>query len=179
MSALMKTSVFVALLLLARTATAADELAAGKIKSMDADSKKFVVTDSAGKDSTFTFADKYMVNRGGNESKGELNVGDAVLIHFDKGLVNWSAKYILVQEGESMNWAMNHGNFKGYDSTTKHLTFTNPEGGEVKVALGNAAVQLNFEKADVSELKIGDHVLVINDGQGKPDSLKFLIAERD
>jgi hypothetical protein len=51
----------VAVAFLAAPAVAADAIATGKIKSVNADKKEFVLTDSAGKDSTFKLADGVVV----------------------------------------------------------------------------------------------------------------------
>jgi hypothetical protein len=108
-------SAVVGIIFLASPAIAADGIAAGKIKSIDADKKAFVVTDAAGRDNTFKLGDNVMINRGGKESKNNLNAGDPVNICYDKGVLNWTANYILVQEGDSKNCALMHGTFKGYD----------------------------------------------------------------
>ena len=180
MKTALKIGAVAVMMLLARTATGADDLAAGKVKSVDAENKKFVLTDpTAGKEWTFKFGDKFLINRGGQESQGDLKVNDAVLIHYDKGVVNWTAKYIVVQEGDSMHWTMAHGAFKGYDSASKELTFTDAEGKDMKYAMGDAAVRLNYEKSTIGDIKIGDHVLAVLETGGERPMVKFLIAERE
>ena len=179
MKTVLKFGALLAMALIVQTASAADDLAAGKVKSVDADAKKFVLTDPAGtKDWTFGFGDKCVTNRGGQEGKGDLKVGDAVFVHYDKGVVNWTAKYILVQEGDAMTWTMAHGSFKGYDAAKKQFTFTDPNGTDVSYAVGDGAIRLNNKKAEIGELKIGDHVLVIMAPATNGGTLKHLIAER-
>ena len=56
-------SAALAIALLASTAAAADAVTSGKVKSIDADNKTFVLTDSADKDHTFHLGDKLVINR--------------------------------------------------------------------------------------------------------------------
>ncbi|MCE9554280.1 MAG: hypothetical protein K8T91_13015 [Planctomycetes bacterium] len=179
MKTALKIGAMVAVMFLARAASAADDIAAGKVKGVDADKQQFVLTDAAGKEWTFKFGDKFVVNRGGQESQGALKPGDAILVHYDNGVINRSAKYILVQEGDSMHWTMAHGNFKGYDAGTKQFTFTDPNGKDFSYPMGDAAVKLNHEKSTINDIKIGDHVLAVMDATGNPASLKLLCAHRD
>ena len=71
---------------LAGTAVAADAIAAGKVKAINADKKEFVLTDSAGKDWTIKLGDNVIINRGGKESQSDLKAGDPVNVCYDKGL---------------------------------------------------------------------------------------------
>src|SRR5947209_13922414 len=87
--------------LLAGSAAAADTLAAGTVKSVNAEKKQFVLTDGAEKDFTVQFADNVVINRGGKEGSSDLKTGDAVSICYDKGVLTWTAHYILVKEGET------------------------------------------------------------------------------
>jgi hypothetical protein len=179
MKTALKIGAVLAVMFLARSANAADDIAVGKVKSVDAENQQFVLTDNAGKEWTFKLGDKFVVNRGGQESQGALKAGDAILVHYDSGVVNRSAKYVLVQEGDSMHWTMAHGNFKSFDAGTKHFTFTDPNGKDYTYPMGNATVSLNHEKSTINEIKIGDHVLALLDATGNPAILKFLIVERD
>lgn len=171
-------SAVVAVVFLAAPAVAADAIAAGKIKSVNADKKELVLTDSAGKDFTFKLADNVMVNRGGKESKSDLNAGDAVNICYDKGVLTWTAHYILVQEGDSKNCALVHGTFKGYDADKKQFSFTDENGKDGTFAMNGAKVRLNREDSKVEDIKIGDRTLAIVETTGDKTSLKCLMVER-
>src|SRR4051812_34583819 len=99
----------VAVVLLAGPLAAADVVSAGKVKSINADKKEFVLTDAAGKDAAYKFGDTVVINNGGKETKSDLKVGDMVNVCYDKGLLTWTAHYILVQEGDSKNWELVRG----------------------------------------------------------------------
>jgi hypothetical protein len=163
---------------MAAPAMAADALAAGKIKSINADKKDFVLTDSAGKDHTFKLGDKLVVNRAGKETKSDLNAGDAVNVCFDKGVLTWTAHYILVQEGDSKNLGLAHGTFKSYDAPKKEFSFTDETGKDWTYAMGNAKVRLNNADSKVEDMKIGDKILAIVETIGDKATLKSLMVER-
>jgi Cu/Ag efflux protein CusF len=167
-----------AVVLLAGTAAAADTVSGGKIKSINADNKTFVLTDSAGKDFTLTLADNAVINRAGAESKGNLKAGDAINVCYDKGLVTWTAHYILVQEGKSLNDELIRGSVKGYDADKKELSFTNEEKKDSIYSLGRAMVRFNMEDAKIDGVKIGDHaLLIVNTVDGKP-TLRSVMVDR-
>src|SRR5213080_1385513 len=108
-----------AVALLAGTASASDTVAGGKVKSINAENKTFVLTDAANKDFTFKLGDNLVVNRAGKESKSDLKAGDPINVCYDKGILTWTAHYILVQEGTAKNNELIHGNVKGYDADKK------------------------------------------------------------
>lgn len=171
-------SAVVAVAFLAAPAVAADAIATGKVKSINADKKEFVLTDAEGKDNTFKLGDKVMVNRGGKESKSDLNAGDQVNVCYDKGVLTWTANYILVQEGDSKNCALVHGTFKGYDADKKQFSFTDENGKDTTFAMNGAKVRLNQQASKVEELKIGDKTLAIVETTGDKASLKCLMVDR-
>jgi Cu/Ag efflux protein CusF len=171
-------SALAAIVLLAGTALAAESVAAGKVKSINADKKQFVVTDAAGKDWTMQFGDDVVINRGGKESKSDLKVDDMVNVMHDKGVLTWTARYILVQEGDTKNCALVYGAVKSYDADKKALDFTDEHGTARTFAMGNAKVRLNTEDSKVENLKIGDHALAIVEMMGDKMTLKSLRVER-
>ena len=171
-------SATMALALMTGTAAAADKVASGKVKSINADNKTFVLTDSGDKDHTFHFGDKVVVNRAGKESKSDLNAGDAVNVCFDKGVLTWTAHYILVQEGDSKNLGLAHGTFKSYDAAKKEFSFTDESGKDCTYAMGNAKVRLNNEDSKVENMKIGDKILAIVETIADKATLKSLMVER-
>jgi len=172
-------SALAVLFLLAGTVMGSDALATGKIKGINADKSEFVLTDSAGKDVTFTFGDMVVVNRGGTESKSDLKAGDAVKVSYNKGLASSTAKYILVQEGDSKKWDLAQGNFKSYDADKKEIICTDAQGKDCTYAMGDAKVRRNKKKAKVEDIKIGDHVLcIILPPEGEKTTLHALMFER-
>ena len=91
-------SATLAIALMASTAAAADTIASGKIKSINADNKSFVLTDSADKDFTFKFDDKLVVNHDGKETKSDLKAGTHVFIpRWEKQAAGaWQATVVVV-----------------------------------------------------------------------------------
>ena len=172
-------SVLAVLFLLAGTAMAADALATGTIKGINADKSEFVLTDSAGKDVTFKLDASVIVNRGGTESKSDLKAGDVVNVSYNKGLVTWTAKYILVQEGDSKTWELAQGNFKSYDASKKEIVCTDAQGKDYTYATGDAKVRMNKKEAAVEDIKIGEHVLcILLQPAGDKTTLQALLFER-
>jgi Cu/Ag efflux protein CusF len=171
-------SATLAIALLANTAAAADTVASGKVKSINAESKTFVLTDAADKDFTFKLGDNLVVNREGKESKSDLKAGDAINVCYEKGRLTWTAHYILVQEGTSKNSELIRGSVKGYDADKKELTFTNESKKDSTYSMGKAMVRLNMEDAKIEKVKIGDNVLLIVDTVEGKLTLQSVMVDR-
>lgn len=171
-------SATLAIALLANTAAAEDTVAGGKVKSINADNKTFVVTDAADKDLTFKLGDNLVVNRAGKEGKSDLRPGDAVNIGYDRGTSTWTAHYILVQEGTSKNNELIRGNVKGYDADKKELSFTNEAKKDSTYAMGKAQVRLNMEDTTIDNVKIGDRALLIVDTNEGRKTLQSVMVDR-
>ena len=167
-----------AIVLWAGTGAAADTTVGGKVKSVNADNKTFVLTDAANKDHTFKFDDNLVVNRAGKESPSDLKAGDAINVCYDKGLATWTAHYILVQDGKSKNCELIQGNVKSYDADKKELHFTNLSNQTSTYAMGNAMVRLNMEDTKIENVKIGDHALVIVDTAEGKSALRSVMVKR-
>jgi len=170
--------VVVATGLLAGTATAAETVAAGKVKTIKADKKEFVLTDAAGKDWTFKLADDVMINRNGKESAGDLKAGDPVSVCYDKGAVSWTARYILVQDADNKNCDLVRGTLKSYNADKKELVLTDDKGKDWTFDRADAKVRLNKTESKMRDIKIGDQVLAIVEKSGDKFNLKQVIAER-
>ena len=171
-------SATLAIALMAGAVAAADTVAGGKVKSVNADNKTFVLTDSADKDFTFKLSDHLVVNRAGKESKSNLKAGDVINVCYDKGIITWTAHYILVQEGTAKNSELIRGNVKGYDADKKELTFTNQIKKDSTYSMGKAKVRLNMEDAKIENIKIGDHaLLIVNTAEGK-STLRSVMVDR-
>jgi hypothetical protein len=165
--------------LLTGAAAAAESVAAGKIKTILADKKEFVLTDATtSKDHTFKLADKVVINRGGKESQSDLNAGDQVNVMYDKGLLTWTAEYILVQEGDTKTCTLMCGSIKSHDVDKKQVAFTDEQKKDWTFDLGETRVRLNKENSTVEKLKIGDHALAIVDKVGEKLTLKSLMVSR-
>jgi Cu/Ag efflux protein CusF len=171
-------SATLAIALLASTAAAVDTVASGKIKSVDADNKSFVLTDSADKDHTIKFDDKLVVNRAGKEGKSDLMVGDAINICYDKGDSTSMAHYILVREGKSKNCELIRGSVKNYDAGKNELTFTNDVKKDSTYSIGKAMVRVNMENAKIENVKTGDHALIIVDTVDGTSTLRSVMVHR-
>ena len=168
-----------AIALMAGTVAAADTVAGGKVKSINADNKTFVLTDSANKDFTFKLGDKLVVNRAGKESKSDLKAGDVINVDYDKGIITWTANYILVQEGTAKDNELIRANIKGYDVEKKELTVTNEERKDVTYALGKTMVRVNMEDSKIADIKIGDHALIIVNTVEGNTTLRTVLVDRD
>jgi Cu/Ag efflux protein CusF len=168
-----------AFVMLAGPAMAADTIAAGKIKAVNAEKKDIVLTDSDGKDWTIKLGDNVVINRGGKESQSDLNAGDPVNVCYDKGLLTWTAHYILVQEGNTKDCELVHGTVKNYDVDKKQVTFTDHRDKNWTFPMGDAKVRLNREDSKIQDIKIGDSALAIVEKTGDSTTLKCLMVERN
>jgi hypothetical protein len=172
-------SAVVATSLLAGTAVGADTVSNGKVKSINADDKTFVVTDATDKDFTFKFGDHLVINRAGKEGKSDLKAGDAISVCYDKGLLTWTAHYILVQEGSTKSFQLVNGNFKSYDAGKKQMLFTG-DGAKTSTtyAMGDADVRLNMKSSKIEAIEIGDHALLIVEMTATTPTLKSVMVNR-
>jgi len=153
-----------AFVLLASPSAASDVILAGKVKSINAEKKTFVVTDAAGKDHSLKFAENVTINRAGKDSTSDLKAGDPVNVCHDDGTFTWTAHYILVQEGASKNCVLVRVTFKSYDAGKKQLTFTDTaDKKDWTLGMGDATVRLNGQNSKVEDFKIGDAAVVIVD----------------
>lgn len=171
-------SATMAIALTASSAAAMDTVADGKVKSINADNKTFVLTDSANKDFTFALGDNLVVNRAGKESKSDLKAGDPISVCYDKGLLTWTAHYILIQEGTGKGCELIRGNIKSYDAAKNELVFTNQVKEDSTYAVGKAMVRLNMADTKIDNVKIGDHaLLIVNKVDGK-STLRSVMIDR-
>jgi Cu/Ag efflux protein CusF len=171
-------SATLAIALLASTAAAVDTVANGKVKSVDADNKTLVLTDSADKDHTIKFDDKLIVNRAGKEGKSDLKVGDAIHICYDKDDSASMAHYVLVREGKSKNCELIRGSVKNYDADKNELTFTNDVKRDSTYSIGKAMVRVNMENAKIDSIKTGDTALIIVDTVEGKSTLRSVMVHR-
>ena len=171
-------SATLAIALMASTAAAADTVASGKVKSINADNKTFVLTDSADKDHTFKLGDNLVVNRAGKESKSDLKAGDAVNVCYDKGLLHL--------DGPLHPRAGRHVQGLRADSRQRQrlrrgqedLTFTNEAKKDSTYSMGKALVRVNMEDAKIDNVKIGDHALIIVDTVKGTPTLRSVMVDR-
>lgn len=170
--------VTLAITLMAGAAAAADTVSGGKIKSINAENKTFVLTDSANKDFTFKIGDNLIVNRAGKESKSDLKTGDAISVCYDPGTFTWTAHYVLVQEGTSKNCDLISGSVKGYDAGKKELTFTSEVKKDSTFEMGKAIVRLNMVDSSMDNVKIGDRALLIVDTVAGKATLQSVMVQR-
>lgn len=167
-----------AIALLTNVAAAADAVASGKIKSINADNKTFILTDSENKDFTFKIGENLVANRDGKESKSDLKAGDPISVCYDKGVITWTAHYILIHEGTGKNNELIRGSVKAYDPVKKELTFTNQLKVDSNYVMGKAMVRVNMEETKIEDIKIGDHaLLIVNTVNGK-STLQSVMVDR-
>lgn len=170
----------VAITLSVGVVAAADVVTSGKIKSVNADNKSFVMTDAADKDYTFKLGDSLVINRSGKESKSDLKAGDPISVCYETGVFSWTAHYILINEGDAKNSKLVRGNVKSYDPETKELAVTseNAKDKDLTFAVGAAAVRLNMKDSKIADIKIGDHALLIVDMVGDKSTLRSVMVDR-
>jgi len=171
-------SATLAIALLASTATAADTVASGKIKSINADNKTFVLTDSSAKEFTFKIGDDLVINRAGKEGKSDLKAGDTVSVCYDPGVFTWTSHYILVHEGATAKSTLSHGAFKSYDTEKKQLAFTDSLKKDTMYAIGDSMVRVNMKDSTVQELKIGERALIISNTVEGISTLTSVMVQR-
>jgi hypothetical protein len=171
-------SAVAAVLLVGGVAVAGDAITFGKIKTINADKKEVTMTDVAGKDFAFKLGDNVVINHGGKESKTDLKEGETVNILYDKGLVTWTAHYILVQDGDYKTCELMQGAVKSYDGDKKELGFTDEHAKEWTFTMGDAKVRLNKEDSKIADVKIGDKVVVIVDKVKDKTVLKCVMVDR-
>jgi len=167
-----------AIVLLASTVAAGDALIHGKIKAVNAEKKEFVLTDTVNKDHTFELGNGVLINRDGKESPSDLKVNDVVSVSYDKGTLNWTAHYILVQEGDSKNCQLRDGTIKNYDAAQKSFICTDDDGKDGTYLMNGAKVRLNMQPSKAQDLKIGDTILFIVEVIGDKTTLKELMVTR-
>ncbi len=168
----------VAIVLLGGIASAAEAISSGKVKAVHTDKKEFVLTDAGGKDWTIKLGNDVVINRGGKETASDLKENDTVNVCYDKGTFTWTAHYILVQEGNSKNWKLMHGTFKGYDTGKKLLSFTDAGGTDLTFGWGDGNVRLNKKDVNVGNIKIGDKTLIVVETNRDTMTLKAVMVER-
>jgi len=173
-------SALLAIFLLAGAATAADAVAFGKIKSVNAEKKQFVLTDEGGKDYTFTLADHTFINPPGEAGKfSDLKEGEHVSLVYDKGVITWTAGYILVHTGDYKKAALAHGAVKSWDATKGMLMVTGDDKKDYTFEVGaTAKVELAGKPAKMADLKTGDKVTAVYEREGNKWELKDLFAQR-
>jgi hypothetical protein len=169
-----------AIVMLAAPAAAADDIFIGKVKSINAKRKTCVLADAAGKGFMFALDAKVTINRAGKESNSDLMAGDVVQVYFERSLAAWTCHYIVVQEGDSKNWALSRCTFKSYDAAAKRITFTDTaDSKDVAFAMGDARVSVNGEASKMEGLTIGDSAFVIVDRTtGVDPTLKAFLVRR-
>ncbi len=179
MKCLLKWIVVVAVVgLLAGSARAENSLTAGKVKSVNADNKEFVLTDNTGKDFTIKLADDVVINRGGAEGATGLKTDDSVHICYEKGVQALTAHYILVKEGDTKDCQLVDGTFKSYDADRKEFTFTDAQGKDWTHPMGDARVRMNMQDSKIENVKNGDHTLAVVEQVGDKRTVKAVMIHR-
>jgi Cu/Ag efflux protein CusF len=149
-------------------ASAADAIANGTVKSVDVNKKTFILSDANSKEFTFKMGDSLLVNREGKEVAANLKAGDQIDVCYDKGILNWTANYILVQEGSAKDNILVHGVVKSYDQEKKEITVNSDDKTVVTFPTGKAMVRTNRAEGKLEDIKIGDKtLLIVNNSDGK------------
>ena len=157
---------------------AAESIAVGKIKSVELEKREFVLTDEMGKDRTVKYDEDTVINRGGRDGQSDLKVNDTVCTYYETAGLLWRANYVLVQEGESKNWSLAHGNVKSYDAEKKELTYTDDKGRNWTYSSVNVSVFINRTQSKVESVKVGERVMALLQKAGDRTTLKNLYITR-
>jgi len=171
-------SATMAIVVTAGSATAADAIVPGFVKSINAEKKTFVMTDARfmNKEVTIKLGNDVVINRDEKDTKNDLKVGDHVEVCHDNGTFTWTAHYILVRVGDNKHCVLMHGAVKTADAKEVVLT---DAGKDLTFATGNAKVRLNNEPSKLGDLKIGDHCLaIVEQIPDKNNNLKVLMIHR-
>jgi hypothetical protein len=164
--------------LVAGTASAANVLSTGTIKSINADKREFVMTDGSGKDATFKLGADAVINRGGKEGPNDLRAADLVSVCYAKGDLKSTVHYVLVKEGDTKESKLMHGKFKNYNVDRQEFTNTEMGGKERTYSMGKATVRINMHDGRIEDVKVGDDTLVIVKPIGDKMSLSALMVSR-
>ena len=167
-----------AVVLLVTPVTATDVVAGGKVKSINATDKTFVLTDLNNKDFTFKYGDNLVVNRAGKEGKTDLKSGDAVNLCYDKDATVRTAHYVLVQDGTSKNSKLIRGSVKSYDAAKNELTFTNDAQKDATYPMGQATVRFKMEDTKIENAAAGDRALLIVEIVDGKSTLQSVMIDR-
>jgi Cu/Ag efflux protein CusF len=158
----------------------AEATARGKIKSIEAEKKQFVLTDLNGKDWTFTLADDTVIRSGDKDAKfTDVKAGDDVSIVYDKGVTQFTAKYILDHQGDTKGLEVGFGSLKTFDADKKQLVLTDPNGKDWTFKMADdAKVRLADKEAKPNDLKLGDKMTVVYTKQGNDLTVQDVHANR-
>jgi hypothetical protein len=171
---------FALLVGLTARACGAEATARGKIKSIEAEKKQFVLTDLNGKDWTFTLGDNLVIRTADKEGKfADLKAGDEVSIVYDKGITQYVANYILNHQGDSKGLEVGYGSLKHFDADKKQLVLTDPNGKDWTFKVGDdAKIRLSDKEAKPADLKLGDKMTVVYSKQGNDMTVQDVLANR-
>jgi len=171
---------FALLVGLTTRACGAEATARGKIKSIEAEKKQFVLTDLNGKDWTFTLADNAVIRSADKEGKfNDLKQGDDVSIVYDKGIAQFTANYILSHQGDSKGLEVGCGSLKQFDADKKQLVLTDPNGKDWTFQVSDdAKIRLSDKEAKPTDLKLGDKLTVVYTKQGNDLAVQDVHANR-
>jgi Cu/Ag efflux protein CusF len=161
-------------------ACGAEATARGKVKSIEADKKQFILTDLNGKDWTFTVADNTIIRTADKETKlADLKPGDDVSIVYDKGVTQFTANYILNHQGDTKGLEVGFGALKLFDPDKKQLVLTDPNGKDWTFRMADdAKVRLSDKEAKPADLKLGDKLTVVFEKKGNDLTVQDVHAMR-
>jgi len=161
-------------------ACGAEATARGKVKSIEAEKKQFILTDLNGKDWTFTVADNTTFRSADKEAKfNDLKPGDDVSIVYDKGITQFTAQFILNHQGDNKGLEVGYGALKHYEADKKQLVLTDPNGKDWTFQMGDdAKIRLSDKEAKPADLKLGDRVTVVYEKKGNDMMVHDVLAMR-
>jgi Cu/Ag efflux protein CusF len=171
---------FALLVGLTARAYGAEATARGKIKTIEAEKKQFVLTDLNGKDWTFTLADNAVVRSADKDTKfTDLKAGDEVSIVYDKGITQFTAQYILDHKGDNKGLEVGFGSLKLFDADKKQLVLTDPNGKDWTFQMADGAkIRLADKEAKPADLKLGDKMTVVFEKKGNELTIQDVHANR-
>jgi hypothetical protein len=157
---------------------AEESITTGKVKSIQSEKREFILTEHSGKERTVKLDENVIIHRGGREGQGELKVNDAVCVSHETNELVLTAKHILIQEGESSHWILDHGYVKSIDAEKKEIVYTDDKGVNRTYSTIDVTAYVNRAAVKVESIKNGERVLALLRKGGDQTSLKSLYVTR-
>lgn len=156
----------------------AESIATGKIKGVELEKRQFVFTDQTGTDRTVKYDEDTVINRGGRDGQSDFKVDDAICLYYETSGLMWRASYVLIQEGDTKNWSLGHGNVKSINAEKNEMTYVDDKGRDWTYPTSSATVFINRTKSKVESIKVGEHVMALLQKAGDRTTLKSLYVTR-
>ena len=148
-----------ALALVAAPVLAGDAIQRGTVKTTMPDKNEFVL-EHDGKTSTIALGDNLIVNRDGKDVKfADVKTGDDLSVGYDKGVLKWTAQYILVHNKENATYELGRGTVKAWDADKGNMQLVDLNNKEWTFHMpADSRVQVNADAKKMADIKLGEMV---------------------